>query len=110
MHPSARLSHRVPFGTGRAVEQLLKGESLHEIPDAPFAVLKKVLDCAHSGKYEFFEAFPPEAKPFFESLKCQENWGRIVKNTPPTQLTDAFDRWFDGLQTLRFLHFLQEKI
>ena len=110
VHPSARLSHRVPFGTGRAVEQLLNGEPLNEIPDTPFAVLKAVLSAAHSGKTEFFEEFPSEAKPFFEALKFQESWGRIVKNTPHAQLPEAFDRWFDGLQTLRFLHFLQENI
>ncbi|MBQ9774640.1 MAG: hypothetical protein IJW17_01240 [Lentisphaeria bacterium] len=110
VHPSPRFSHRVPFGTGRAVEQLLNGEPLNEIPDEPFLVLKEVLNCGHSGKADFYGELPAVARPFFEQLKFQENWARIVKNTPQSQLAVAFDRWFDGLQTLRFLHFLQENM
>ena len=109
VHPSGRISQRVPFGTGRAVENLLNGGALPEIPNEPFAVLKQLLEHAHSGNPDFFAELPQEAKQFLEMNQFQKNWNNIVKNTPQNQLPAAFDRWFDGLQTLRFLHFLQEK-
>ena len=110
VHPSPRFSHRVPFGTGRAVEQLLCGTPLNEIPDEPFAVLKQLLSCGHSGKEDFFAELPPLAQEFLQKSNFQESWKRIIRNTPVSQRAAAFDRWFDGLQTLRFLHFLQENM
>ena len=43
VHPSPRVSRRVPFGTGPAVASLLAGRELPEIPDEAFEELGRLL-------------------------------------------------------------------
>ncbi len=102
LHPSARPSQRVPFGTGPAVKKLVGGEELDEISDGAFAALKNILDCA------------PELPPgldFFRREGFYEAWPKILANTPetPAARLRAFHGWFDGLKTLRFLHDFDRK-
>ena len=112
VHPSARVSSRVPFGTGPAVAQLLRGEKLNEIPELPFAVLKKVLEKADDGHLSSPEKFlcsiPVAAVEFMLKERFPEAWQRVLENLPerPGAARQAFNEWFDGLKTLRFLHFL----
>lgn len=113
VHPSARASDRVPFGTGPAVRNLLNGKPLEEIPDFPFEELKKLLNlAAQSGALnnpaDFLDRLPVRTREFLVKEKFPDNWQRILANTPcnsQAQLA-AFHRWFDGLKTLRFLHAL----
>ena len=47
VHPSARFSPRVPFGTGTALESISNNEKEYvPFPQSSFEALKKVLDCA----------------------------------------------------------------
>ncbi len=98
--PSSRVSARVPFGTGPAVAKLLRGEALPEVSDHAFEVLRSVLENMPEN------APPAEAVPFFEREHFQEAWRNIQKNIPPHGERAAFHCWFDGLKTLRFLHFI----
>jgi hypothetical protein len=110
--PSPRLSERVPFGTGRAVAAQLKGEALNEIPDEAFGVLKTVLTVRDEklpcSAADFLSFLPERAAGFFVREHFPEVWEKILNNLPdrPDAAAKAFDRWFDGLKTLRFLHFL----
>lgn len=112
VHPSPRISARVPFGTGPAVAGLLKGEMLNEIPDGAFEVLKKVLDAATdenlAAPEKFLSELPLNAVEFFLKERFAEAWKRVVSNLPERAGAgvEAFNEWFDGLKTLRFLHFL----
>ncbi len=109
--PSGRISGRTPFGTGTAVAKLASGGALTENSPAAFAALGAVLTARSFGENltsaeKFLAALPPEAQDFFRQEKFSEVWGRILSNTPadPAARQAAFDRWFDGLKTLRFLH------
>lgn len=112
VHPSPRISSRVPFGTGPAVAQLLRGEELNEISDGAFAGLKKVLDSAGektlSSPENFLAKLPVFAAEFFLKEKFPAVWKKVLENLPdqPGVRKKAFHEWFDGLKTLRFLHFL----
>lgn len=114
VHPSPRISARVPFGTGRAVAGLLRGEELNEIPDRAFEVLKEVLKNAVDEKLETGEKFlsflPLAAVEFFLKERFPEAWKKVAANLPERAGArgTAFNEWFDGLKTLRFLHFLQD--
>lgn len=111
VHPSPRLSSRVPFGTGPAVADLLAGKKLPEIPDHAFMQLAAVLDkaagevLADPGK--FVDGLPEKSGEFFRQEKFIEVWKRVLNNLPerPGARERAFNEWFDGLKTLRFLHF-----
>ena len=112
VHPSPRISTRVPFGTGPAVAQILRGEKLNEIPDLPFAILKKVLEKVTDDNLQTPEKFlcqlPAAAAEFLLKENFAEIWKKILHNLPdkPQAAVQAFHGWFDGLKTLRFLHFL----
>lgn len=112
VHPSPRISTRVPFGTGPAVAQLLRGGELKEIPDLPFMVLKKVLEKVSDSNLQTPEKFlcsiPAIAAEFLLKERFVEAWNMVLKNLPPRAgaAVQAFHGWFDGLKTLRFLHFL----
>ena len=110
VHPSPRVSMRVPFGTGQAVAQLLRGEELNEIPDIAFGVLKMVLNRVTAENLEdpkkFLRQLPAAAAVFFMKENFADVWRRIQQNLPAKDdaAVTAFHEWFDGLKTLRFLH------
>lgn len=111
VHPSPRVSRRVPFGTGPAVAALLAGQPLPEIPDAAFSALRTVLTGAKDAVLTDGEAFlagmPEKSAEFFRREKFPAVWTRVRRNLPDRSgaATRAFHEWFDGLKTLRFLHF-----
>ena len=116
VHPSPRISERVPFGTGRSVRFLLEGNTLADIPDQAFEILAQVLKSA-SDPAGFLDPDHPTALPddpvcFFEKEKFPAVWHSILRNTPAdhTSRLAAFHRWFDGLKTLRFLHAIQREL
>lgn len=111
VYPSPRISTRVPFGTGPAVAQILRGEELNVIPDGAFVMLKKVLDSVCNENLTSPENFllklPAAAAEFFLLERFPEVWKKVLANLPARTdaAVNAFHEWFDGLKTLRFLHF-----
>ncbi len=110
--PSGRISGRTPFGTGRAISDLLAGGSLNEIPDQAFDELALVLTAAKSPQLReapqaWLASLPLSAQKFFNAEKFPPLWEKVLKNTPRDDAStqNAFHRWFDGLKTLRYLHF-----
>lgn len=112
--PSARLSGRNPFGTGPALEGILAGKLPRRTPETAFELLAKLLEAADTTALAdpalLLAAVPPEARNFLEGEKFPEVWKKILANTPdaPEARRRAFDCWFDGLKTLRFLHRVSE--
>lgn len=104
--PSPRPSYRVPFGTGKAVMQLLEGQKLPEIGDLAFARLKTLLSAATEETLDCDMPELPE-KEFLTAEHFFERWQGIRRNTPEGKLRRAFDIWFDGLKTLRFCHYTE---
>ena len=115
VHPSARISGRVPFGTGPAVKNILSGVPLNEIGDEAFDGLKIFLDLvtqknllADPENMPF--KLPAETVEFLHKEGFFTAWEKIISRqslTPEKQLR-SFHEWFDGLKTLKFLHFLSD--
>ena len=101
--PSPRISERTLFGTGQAVRDLIAGKELSEVSDRAFERLKKVLEAVELEKVDTDIPELPE-REFFESERFFKVWPGIRRNTPRRKLCAAFHIWFDGLKTLRFLH------
>lgn len=101
--PSPRISARTPFGTGQAVRDIIEGRSLPEVSEGAFDRLEKLLKAA---VFENLDKDTPELpdKEFFEKERFFQVWQGIRRNTPDAKLCTAFHTWFDGLKTLRFLH------
>ena len=101
--PSPRISGRTPFGTGQAVRDIIAGKEPSEVSAAAFDRLEKVLKAA---VLENLDTELPELpdREFFEKERFFQVWQGIRRNTPEAKLCSAFHIWFDGLKTLRFLH------
>jgi len=112
VEPSARVSQRAPFGTGRAVGQLLRGEEAVRF-HAPQAFtllggwLRLVREGGHLDGERLLEGagqLDPLLRRFLESLGFVATWRRLQRNaSTPESCVRSFDVWFDGLRTLRLL-------
>ena len=111
VYPSPRVSSRVPFGTGPSVAELTAGGVLDELSDEAFEELGRLLTCAADENLKNPAAFRQNVSGRAEEFLLKENffnvWEKILKNLPDDagRRRKAFDDWFDGLKTLRFLHF-----
>lgn len=115
VHPSARISGRVPFGTGPAIKNLLAKVPLNEISDEAFDELKIFLEIA-TGKNLLATpdvlpfAFPEKTTVFLHKEGFFTTWQKIISQSSlsPEKQLRSFHEWFDGLKTLKFLHFLSD--
>ena len=114
--PSARISERVPFGTGTAVRDIISGIMPRQVTEEAFVELEAVLDAIEipgvldSGEI-FISGLSPRAAVFFQANNFVPAWNRILDNQKLNNDSDkrkAFHLWFDALQTRRFLHLLSE--
>jgi glycosyltransferase involved in cell wall biosynthesis len=116
VYPSARSSHRVPFGTGRSVSRLLAGEkgSILFYRKECFQILRDWLSLMEESWHRDGEEIShrsahisPRLTDYLKEIHFSATWAKIQKNFPslPT-LRKGFHDWFDGLKTLRLIHFL----
>jgi hypothetical protein len=115
VQPSARLSRRVPFGTGPSLaSQLEKGpQSVRSPPAGAFRVLadwlKRAVEAGPgtAGLDLLAEAgaIDPDLGQFLTAQGFPAVWDRLRRNHPtPASLHQAFHCWFDALKTRQLLH------
>ena len=118
VYPSARISHRVPFGTGRSMAEAALN-SKKDIPVYDFRVfvcLRELLTAvstnADSGVDRIFADLKnPVTREFLESRGFSAIWDRFQRQYKTrASLLNAFHRWFDGFVTLKYIHSLTEKV
>ena len=118
VQPSARPSHRVPFGTGRWVQRYLNGEvGEHRLyhPDS-YDVIRRWLGSATTAPERpgqetltAAHAIHEELGTFLEKQDFVRSWDRIVAQTSSRDaLIQQFHRWFDGFRTLKLIHHLRD--
>lgn len=115
VHPSARASQRVPFGTGQGILRY-NGGSISDYlvyhPDI-FCILKEWLENVEHGldkgaQYLMRVArkIHPLLETFLKSYDFPVVWQRIQSNCGNILvLKGQFHRWFDGFITLKFIHY-----
>jgi hypothetical protein len=118
VHPSPRSSHRVPFGTGRSVgDMLADGEQrLLFYQPVVFTIVGKWLACVeeHSGAESTLllnraAEISPVLHAFLEQAGFSSSWENLKKhNREGTQFTAAFHSWFDAFRTMRLIHELSD--
>ena len=118
--PSARASNRVPFGTGKAIQDWLDGNQEHFLTYNPniFKDLKVFLNEVD----QLFRAGPPEIQ------QCLEKWPESItvflsENDFTTHLKEInrycgptreaflkrFFTWFNGFKVLKYAHFARDR-
>jgi glycosyltransferase involved in cell wall biosynthesis len=111
--PSARPSDRVPFGTGKAIGDLLKGKSKYYHTYNPQSFLDfKIFNEAVSDIWElemlqgFFDGLPTSVGAYLESIDFATQVSKIKKNCKnPQVFRQAFYNWFNGFKALKYVHF-----
>ncbi|MFT5246228.1 MAG: hypothetical protein ACI943_000970, partial [Gammaproteobacteria bacterium] len=108
--PSPRSSDRVPFGTGKAVQDYLdrNGEELTTYNPLSFEDLKVFL------KYTLFEQMNEDLLP--DSIKAYlstTNWeeaNREIRANSSTQkaFVKRFYRWFNAFRLMKYLHYSRD--
>ncbi len=120
VHPSARASHRVPFGTGRSISRLLAGEERAVLFYRPecFAILGNWLelvvnhlDTCGQDIMHLAERVSSELGKYLDQAGFVNAWEKLRKNSRnQAALLRAFHSWFDGLRTLKLIHHLSDTI
>jgi len=109
--PSARISDRVPFGTGRAMQSILDGkEALTSYAPQSFAAIKKLTD----QLYDIYEdrTGVKNSEPMAIFLRDYNFPNRLVEIRENTTDFDSFEkrfyRWFDAFKCMKFLHYSRD--
>jgi len=109
--PSPRVSHRVPFGTGRAVRDAIERPSPGLEVYAPrvfdeLAVLVSRVDGLRHTPASVMDGLPEVMGEFLIRQGVEEKLAEIRRNTATTaSFRQRFFRWFDGFQALKFVHY-----
>lgn len=121
--PSPRASHRVPFGTGKAVGDMLAGNAFLTYSPAVFEDLKVFLEqmdqwfvlsgVAFGPQHQsapaelecVLGALPPAVFTFLEKEHFSEKLREIRRNTAtPANFRKRFFRWFDPFLAMKYVH------
>ncbi len=120
VYPSARVSARVPFGTGAAVEKISgDGNSGYDLYDPRvFSILKKWLDLMRQSFslsadriLKMARDIDPGLESFLILRGFQSVWPKICRNVKDQKTCERqFHEWFDGFETLKLVNYLTGKI
>lgn len=105
--PSARISERVPFGTGKAMLQMQRMEKdfSQAYHYSIFADLKQWLDMGPSLANNE-EAWPEMVKSFFTAENQWEEWEALKRRSKgEQQFWRNFSHWLDGFKVLKLVHY-----
>jgi hypothetical protein len=116
VYPSARASKRVPFGTGRSIERLLGNEQVAGLfyQKDCFQILRDWLALIAQNLGSEGEDIRAEAErisahlaEYLDSIRFITVWDKLRKNfRERILLISGFHGWFDGLKTMKLIHYL----
>jgi hypothetical protein len=117
VRPSARESWRVPFGTGKTMNDISSNKKNILLYDADvYIILKDWLvllnsDLSLNSSLLLKEAkiIHPKLFNFLESRGFSKDWGKILENSKSVkQLDYQRKNWFDAFETLKLIHHLRD--
>ena len=119
VHPSPRSSLRVPFGTGRAVgDMLAEGEKrLLFYQPTVFKILGEWLACVADSPtaegtqlLEQAGGISPVLGEYLEQCGFRESWDGLGRhNQGAGRRLAAFQGWFDAFRSMRLIHLLSDQ-
>ena len=112
VYPSARISERVPFGTGRAIQDILKsGEPWRTYPPGayiPLQFLFSNIEKLHTGMADLQEHVL--LKEYLDSVGFAEVLNELRQHTASlSTFRKRFFRWFDAFRLMKYLHYGLER-
>ena len=116
--PSPRPSHRVPFGTGKAIRELLNTRSGYKTYHPELFEHLKVLcqDVPHlfsedeTTVNDRFQSWPPVLRNFLEENDFMGKWREIRSHSSKLEtFQNRFYRWFNAFKLMKYLHFARDR-
>ncbi|MDA7866403.1 glycosyltransferase [Verrucomicrobia bacterium] len=115
--PSVRPSHRVPFGTGRAIQHVLDGTQQTTYPFQAFRDLSKLISeinqlqtIPNHFRKQRNDRLPKTINDFLELNKVDEATHEIAQNVREIQqFKKRFWQWFSGFRCMKFLNWITEE-
>lgn len=112
VYPAARISNRVPFGTGPAIEKMMQENKIHKLSYqvAAFEELKQLFDQT-DNRFDNLESLPPHLLSFLE----QEDFANKVQEIQShTSTQEAFRKrffsYFTAFKILKYLNYVHPAI
>ena len=114
--PSPRPSNRVPFGTGKAVQDMLSAEDENLFTYNPqsfedlrqFATLIKVHKTAFSRQH--FVSLSSILKEFLLQNDFWNKLNEVIINSNEITFLSRFYKWFNAFKTLKFVHYARDNV
>ena len=110
IYPSPRVSDRVPFGTGRAMQNYLSDEQKNYTTYAiqAFLDLKKLVENLDTLYLKQID-LPESVLAYLKTISFNENLKKIRQNsTSVTHFKQLFFNWFNAFKVLKFVHFARD--
>lgn len=109
--PSPRTSDRVPFGTGKAMQEIVDSENqnynIYNIKS--FIELRKFTDVIPK-LYSSSIIISAPIQGFLDSIDFNENLEKIRENSVNSEhFTKQFYLWFNAFKVLKLVHFLRDE-
>ena len=111
--PSDRVSDRVPFGTGKAVGDILESKQWLTYDERCYRDLGRLLDAVEQGvansAADILKNVPESCRDWLVGRKFANVWPKLRDNSRDNEmLLQRFHEWFDAFQTLKLIHFLSD--
>ncbi len=116
VYPSGRASDRVPFGTGRAVQDLLADTGIyyvyHPQPFLDLTMLIEGIKQLYVGEAQsLLKSLPDGLRLYLEGQDFIENIHKLRANAKQLATFEkAFYQWFDAFRLMKYLHFVRDAI
>ena len=118
VYPSARPSHRVPFGTGRSILRLVAKEEgavlfyqteCFQILNDWLGLIVQHVDAPGEEIRIKSRSISSQLTDFLDGIQFPTLWHRLQNNfRASSTLLAGFHGWFDGLKTLKLIHHLSD--
>ena len=114
VYPSARISDRVPFGTGKAMKDFLSGTVPVTYSSNTYRDLKALVDAVpdlvEDNDVELsFKSLPDSIRAFLEGQGLRGRIQEIREHTATQQArVKRFYRWFNAFRVMKFMHFARD--
>ncbi len=108
--PSPRVSDRVPFGTGKAMQSWLDDDKVEMLSyNIKSFVDLKTFAQAVPELFNGENKLPKSVQAFLATIYFDENLTNILKNSKSeTHFTEVFFKWFNAFKVLKYMHFARD--
>ncbi len=113
VYPSDRVSDRVPFGTGKAVGDIIQTGTWLSYHEHCYRDLGEVLAAVENNLSQaaqtIIQESPPSCVAWLNERNFAEVWPKLQSNARNDKmLIQRFHEWLDAFQTLKLIHHLSD--